>query len=138
MSDETMIPKAEHDTAVAKARDEGKAAGVTAERQRIGAILALDEAKGREASAQHLALNTDLSADAAKGVLAGLQPAAAAPAAPSEPAAPAAPAVQRSADAPGGLVTVEPSQPAPTGAEKTKAMWKDTIAAINGPNSAAH
>lgn len=133
--DENMIPKAEHDTAVAKARDEGKASGVTAERSRIGAILALDEAKGREASAQHLALNTDLTADAAKGVLAGLQPAAAVP---DAPAAPEAPVLQRSADAPGGLVTSEPSRPAPTSAEKTQSMWKDTIAAINGRNSAAH
>lgn len=137
--DENMIPKAEHDTAVAKARDEGKAAGITAERSRIAAILALDEAKGREASAQHLALNTDLTADAAKGVLSGLQPAAAAPASaePAEPAAPAVPAVQRSADAPGGLVTVDPGQQ-PAGGNKAKAMWKDTIAAINGTNHAAH
>lgn len=136
MSDDT-ITKAEHDAAIAKARDEGKAEGVKAERERIRAILALDEAKGREASAQYLALNTDLTADAAKGVLAGLQPAAAAPAAPSEPAAPAAPAVQRSANAPGGLVTVEPSQPT-AGGDKSSALWEKTLARINGTAKAAH
>lgn len=140
--DENMITKAEHEAAVAKARDEGRTAGVTAERQRIGAILGLEEAKGREASAQHLALNTDLSADAAKGVLAGLQPAAAAPAQDATAGVDVQKdqivTFQRSADAPGGLVTVEPSKPAPTSAEKTKAMWKDTIAAVNGRNSAAH
>lgn len=139
--DENNVTKAEHDAAVAKARDEGKAEGIKAERSRIAAILALDEAKGREASAQHLALNTDLTADAAKGVLAGLQPAATAPEQkPQEPAAdaPAAHAVQRAAEAPGGLVTVEPSKPSLTSAEKAKSMWKETIAAINGTNRAAH
>lgn len=137
MADETTVTKAEHDAAVAKARDEGKAEGIRAERERISAILALDEAKGREASAQHLALNTDLTADAARGVLAGLQPAAAPE--PAEPAAPAAPAMQRSADAPGGLVTVSPTPPAMSG-DASKSLWKDTIARINGKAStrAAH
>lgn len=134
MADENMVPKAEHEAAVAKARDEGRAAGIVDERSRISAILALDEAKGREASAQHLALNTDLTADAAKGVLSGLQVAPDA-AAPQDPARAAASAPLASADAPGGLVL---DTPQPAGANSAKAMWGDVIAGINGKNRAAH
>lgn len=135
MADENMISKADHEAAIAKAREEGRAEGIAGERSRIAAILALDEAKGREASAQHLALNTDLTADAARGVLAGLQPAAAAPL-PQEPDATAA-APQRSADAPGGLVLDSPS-PAATAGSKADDLWKQVIAGINGKNRAAH
>lgn len=134
MADENMISKADHEAAIAKAREEGRIEGAAGERSRIAAILALDEAKGREASAQHLALNTDLTADAAKGVLAGLQPAAAAPL-PQEPAAAAA-APQRSADAPGGLVLDSPS-PAASAGDRADDLWKKVIAGINGQNRAA-
>lgn len=133
MADENMISKADHEAAVAKAREEGRLEGAAGERSRIAAILALDEAKGREASAHHLALNTDLTADAAKGVLAGLQPAAAAP----SPQEPVAAAPQRSADAPGGLVLDSPS-PAASAGSKADDLWKKVIAGINGQNRAAY
>lgn len=56
--------------AVDTARTEGHAAGVTAERQRIAAILGCDEAKGKSALANHIAMNTSMSLDDAKGMLA--------------------------------------------------------------------
>lgn len=134
MADENMISKADHEAAIAKAREEARAEGVASERSRIAAILALDEARCREASAQHLALNTDLTADAARGVLAGLQTAVTA--APQGTATTAA-APQRSADAPGGLVLDSPS-PAATAGSKADDLWKQVIAGINGQNRAAH
>jgi len=89
----TTVNSAVDQAAVDAARAEGHAAGMqegmTAERSRIGGILALDEAKGRGDLAAHLAMNTDMSVDAAKGVLAASPVAAAA-----APAAPAAPVAQ--------------------------------------------
>lgn len=127
MSDENMVTRAEMEAAVASARaegvTEGRKEGATAERGRISAILGLDEAKGREASAQHLALNTELTADDAKGVLSGL-PEASAPETPL-----------RTADAPGGLITVEPSKPAPSGST-AKALWSSAVSSLNGGNRA--
>jgi Periplasmic serine proteases (ClpP class) len=122
MADETVFTQADLDAATAKARDEGRAEGARAERERIGAILALDEAKGREASARHLALNTDLSAEAAKGVLAGLA---------VSPAASAPVIGPRAEDAPGGLVTMDPSAKAPTAQSASDELWKKTIGSLN-------
>jgi hypothetical protein len=60
------------------AKTEGLKAGVTAERERITAILALEESKGREAQAQHIALKTQASVEDAQGILAA-SPVAVAP-----------------------------------------------------------
>jgi len=101
--DETMstqdktatVEQAVHDKAVADARAEGHAEGVTAGRkeaqERISAILGADEATGRETLAQHFAFKSDMSAEAAVAALA-VSPKAepAAPAAAAEPEAPAA------------------------------------------------
>ena len=72
--------------------EEGRKAGVEAERARVKAILGCDEAKGREPSAQHLALSTGMSLEGAQVVLAGL--AVAAPAAPDRIAAVPRPALR--------------------------------------------
>lgn len=126
MENEDMIPKAAHEAAVAKARDEGKAehfaAGAKAERERIAAIFALEEAKGREASARHLALTTDMTADAVKGVLAGL---------PTTETAKTETPMRRAENAPHGLVTVNPDQPLSAN-DKTKNLWRDVVAKVNG------
>lgn len=87
-----MISRAEHEAAVAAARNEG----ANAERARIGAIMALDESKGREASALGLAMAAGISADTAKTVLAGL-PKAVVQVLPAG----------RAQDAPGGLAVVD-------------------------------
>lgn len=73
--------------AAASAADAGvnaqaeQAAGATAERARISAIMGSDEAKGRDKLANHLAFKTSMSVDDAKTMLsaAGLESAAAAP-----------------------------------------------------------
>ena len=73
MSDDFNITKAEHDSAVAKAREEGKAEGaregVAAFKARRKEVLALDEAKGREALAETL-IETSLEVDEIKASLA--------------------------------------------------------------------
>jgi hypothetical protein len=94
-TDETMITRAEHDAAIVAARSDATAlaqasplattekavadatvaataSAITAERERIKAITALDESKGRESASLHVALNTGMSVDEAKGFLAGL------------------------------------------------------------------
>jgi hypothetical protein len=99
-TNKAVEPTAEQTAALATARTEGEAAGskagVTAERTRFKAIMALPEAKGHEAQAQYVALETDMTVDQAKGFLAGL-PAVAAPAAPAE-TKPAATATEPAAD----------------------------------------
>ena len=78
------VTQAAHTTAVAAARDEGQRAGVTAERTRISAIMALPESANRQAAALEIATTTDMSVDQAKGLLAKLpenKPEAATPAA---------------------------------------------------------
>lgn len=76
------MSKAEHEAAVAKARQEGKAEGscegVAAFKARRKEVLALDETKGREALAETL-IETSLSIDEIKASLAAA-PHAAAPA----------------------------------------------------------
>lgn len=81
MSQKTNAPQAQLASAVASETqgsapaltqadvDNARLEGATAERERIGAILASDEAKGREAMANHLALNTNMNADDAKALL---------------------------------------------------------------------
>lgn len=126
MSENDTIAKADHDAAVEAARSEGEKAGATAERKRIGEILALDEAEGREASARHLALTTELSAEQAKGVLSGL--------AAEQPQAPASKPEEgaRSKNAPGGLVTADASgHPTGDGMDR-KAMWNGITSKLNG------
>lgn len=126
MSENDTVAKADHDAAVATARSEGEKAGASAERKRIGDILALDEATGREASARHLALTTDLTAEQAKGVLSGLTAA--------QPPAPASKPEEgaRSKNAPGGLVTAEvDDHPTGDGMDR-KAMWGGITSKLNG------
>ena len=99
MENENMITQAQHETllaaAVTSARTEATvattaalttdhtnalnaavatatAAGATAERERISAILALPEAQGREGGAMHMAMTTTMTAEQVKPVLAGL------------------------------------------------------------------
>lgn len=69
-----------HATAIAAARTEGQAEGVTAERTRITAILASGDAKDRPKAALSLALKGGMDAEATTAVLADL-PTEAAPAA---------------------------------------------------------
>ncbi|MBK3745885.1 hypothetical protein G3A39_42810, partial [Paraburkholderia aspalathi] len=128
MSDE-VITKADHDLALEASRKSGLAAGltagITAERGRIKAILALDEAKGRKDFALHMALTTDIAADAMGEVLGGAPLSAQAPE-PDEQQEP-----ERSIDAIGGLVTFN-GGPAPKGdKEKTKGMWASAIEKSN-------
>jgi hypothetical protein len=77
-----VITQAQVDTAVAAARAEGvaegTALGVTAERERIGAILNSEEAKTRMTLARHFATSTSLTAEAARAALAVSVPEAAA------------------------------------------------------------
>lgn len=70
------IALAEHEAAVARAREEGHAAGLAdgrrAERERRNAIVTSEEASGREAAAAALADTTDLSAEEARRALAAM------------------------------------------------------------------
>jgi len=70
---EDTIPRADHDAAVAKAKADGKAEGVTegaaAERKRVADIMGLDEAVGREAQAGVL-IAKGVDVDTAKALLA--------------------------------------------------------------------
>ncbi len=70
--DTPAVDKAAHDAAVAKATEDGRAQGISAERERIAAILDSDEAKARPAAARMLAFDTDKEPDAAKASLAKL------------------------------------------------------------------
>lgn len=119
------IPKADHDAAVAKAKSDGKAEGITEYKARRQAVLALDEAKGRETLAETLA-DTPLSVEQIKASLAAA-PKGDAKAEP-KPAAetPEAYAAQRAAAglaAPGGAVK-------PPAAD-AKAGWGKAAARIN-------
>lgn len=74
MSDTTpSITQAQVDNAVAAARLEGAAAGATAERARITAIVRSDVSAGRETTALAMALDTDMKAEDAVKVL-GMTP----------------------------------------------------------------
>lgn len=118
MSDET-ITRAEHETAVANARNEGAAA----ERARVKAILDLPEASGRLASAKHLAFNTAMSVDDAKAVLAGLE----APKAEAE-----APKIENRADeTASGLVLDTPKASEKPSADASKDMWARITGKVN-------
>lgn len=68
-NDQAADNAAELETARAEGVTEGHAAGVTAERNRFKAILALPEAKDRQASALAMALETDMTAEQAAAVL---------------------------------------------------------------------
>ena len=74
--DNQSVALADHEQAVANATaagtETGKAAGATAERERINAILGSEEAKTRPAAANHVALNSDMSVEAAASFLKGL------------------------------------------------------------------
>ncbi|CUA90906.1 Peptidase family S49 [Chelatococcus sambhunathii] len=104
------ILKADHDAAVAKAREDGRAEGHAAglaegrkaERERRAAIVGSEEAQGREAAAAALADTTDLSADEAKRALAAM---------PKAGAAGIPPLAQRASD--------DPSAGAPDGSRPT-------------------
>src|SRR6266536_1236970 len=71
------VARADHEAAIAKARDDGRAegiaegrkAGAAGERERVKAILGSEHAKGREALAQHLAFDTEMPAEAAIAAL---------------------------------------------------------------------
>ncbi|TVR06636.1 MAG: S49 family peptidase [Salinarimonadaceae bacterium] len=87
MSDTTNAPaagfsQADIDSAVAKARDDAKAAY----QARVTGILACDDAKALPTLANHLAFSTDLDADAAKAIL-GVAKADAKASAPAAPTA---------------------------------------------------
>lgn len=95
---DATISRADHDKALATARNEAfstgiaagktegaaalataqaavesaRADGIRSERARIGAILGSEDAKGREATASYLALKTDMSAEAAVAMMAGM------------------------------------------------------------------
>jgi signal peptide peptidase SppA len=68
------VDQAVHDKAVADARAEGHAVGLTegaaAAQTRISAILSSEEAQGREAQANHIAFKTSMSSEDAIGMLA--------------------------------------------------------------------
>lgn len=59
----------ESEAAVAAAREEATKTGVTAERERVKAILGSEHAKGRGELAQHLAFGTDMDAESAVALL---------------------------------------------------------------------
>lgn len=63
------IPQAQHDQAVVAARSEGEAAGMTAQKTRINAILALDVSKKRGTAALAAALETDMTVEQATAFL---------------------------------------------------------------------
>lgn len=70
------IPQAQHDQAVAAARVEGKAEGLSegmkAQKDRINAILASDAGKKRPKAAMSAALTTSMTADEAAAFLVGI------------------------------------------------------------------
>jgi capsid assembly protease len=68
-NDASAAAAVDHTAALASARGEGKAEGVSSERTRIKAIMTSAQAKGREQLAQSLAFNTDLPAEQAITVL---------------------------------------------------------------------
>ena len=74
------------DAAVSEATTSATAAGATAERERISAILACDEAEARPAAAMSTAMNTDMSVEKAAAFLATLPEEAKAEAAEETPA----------------------------------------------------
>lgn len=119
------ITKAEHEAAVAAAREEGGREKVTAYKARRKEVLALEEAKGREALAETL-LETSLSVDEIKASLNAAPKAeqtATAPAATSERPAQAL-ADQRAAAA--SLAVPGAGSPAPAASG-----WKKTADRIN-------
>lgn len=65
----TGITQEAHTAAVDAARAEGVAAGATAERERLSAIMTSDEAKDRPSQAMAFALDTDLSAEKVTALL---------------------------------------------------------------------
>ncbi len=104
--------------------EQGKAEGVKAERDRIGAIMALPEAATRRETALKLALNPNgFSAETVKDVLAGLPEESATPAAGAVP-----PVSQRAA---GAEIGAGSTDDAGTKAEATGKAWAATVAKIN-------
>lgn len=67
--DNTAVDQAVHEAAVATARTEGEAAGRSAERSRIVAIIGGDVGKERPTAALAAALETDMTADQANAFL---------------------------------------------------------------------
>lgn len=104
--------------------EEGKAAGATAERERIGAIMALPEAEKRQATALKLALDpAGFSSETVKGVLAGL-PEEGSPAAPASAQAAASAAVPPLSQRAAGQTEVGASgKPEGAAPEAVKAGW---------------
>lgn len=117
-----------------------------AERERIRLILQSDAAKGRRAAAEQLAFGTNMDATEALALLETL------PAAASASAANPFAGLRRSADAPGGLVTMDNTD-APSGgavvrsgpdgmpstlAERNKALWANVIKNINGSEAPSY
>lgn len=90
-----LIPRADHDAAVAEART----AAAGAERERIASILGSEAAKSRPAAALKIAMMADVTPALAAGLLEGINPEA--------PAANFRFDGQRSQDAPGGLALVD-------------------------------
>lgn len=111
MSDKTRADDKPAD--LDKIRADAATQAVTADRERRGAIMALDETKGREALADHLYM-TGMTVDAARATLAVSPQATAAPVAPTEPDAQSY--ADERARAAAGLAA-----PAPTGAGKEDA-----------------
>lgn len=113
----------------------GCAAGRTAERNRIAAILALPEAKGREAEARRLALKTDSTVDAVKAALAN--GAGAGAYSPEELAMimnkqlGAAHGPQVTGDRPGAVGETAAKAEPLSKADRTAGMWDDIVAAVN-------
>jgi ClpP class serine protease len=102
-----------------------------AERERIKAILTSEPAKGRRAAAEQLAFGTMLTAEEAVALLATL---------PAEPTATEdLTFAQRSKDAPGGLVTVDPIGAAPPSAKAhAREMWAAAIRRLNDKSEVKH
>lgn len=67
--DKAVIDQQAVEAARAEGVAEGKAEGVKAERERIGAIMALDDAKERRDSAFNIALKTDMTVEQAADLL---------------------------------------------------------------------
>lgn len=78
------VSKADHDAAVKAATESGRREGVTSERQRFAAVMALPEAQGREKTAAKLAASTDSTVEQIKDILADIPLAKAASAAADE------------------------------------------------------
>lgn len=68
-TDDTTVPKADHDAAVAAATQAGVEQGANAERERFGAVMSSDHYVGREAQAQKMLKDTSLSAEDIVSVL---------------------------------------------------------------------